>query len=596
MKASMKTFGVGVAATMLLSSGPRAAQETGEGMAASGFAGPAAGHVPQVEIAWNRLYDYPEIYAHLDRLAAKWPDLLRYEVIGSSVENREMRVYILNNSKTGDDRSKPAMWVDGNVHGNEVQGGEAVVYLAWYLLENYASNERVAELVDRSAFYLMPMVNPDGRASWFNDAHTPHSSRSGVQPIDSDLDGAFDEDPPDDLNGDGHIVQMRKHVPGEGTHRLDPDDPRGDGRGCAQRRRAQGRLDLRRVRRPRQRRRRTRQRRRARRLRHEPPPGRRSGCPITSQFGAGPYPLYWPENALHRALPDRPSQRGGRAVVPQCRGNDPARVRERRCTAAIRAPTCRCTTRSGRMARRCCPSIATMVIWKDLYSVFGGFVTWTYEGLGIISFTNELWTNTRNSPDERVSFRDGRHWFDDHLMMGAGFVDWEPYEHPLYGAVEIGGFKKDVGRVPPSFLIEEMLHRNALFCVRHAEAMPLVVIAEPEITDLGNGVRAIDVMIENLHLIPTRSALAANKGIGRPDSLTLEGPGIEVLAGGERTDRFRPEEIELQEHQPERLVRDQGLGGREAIRVRWFVRGSGSAVVRYESEKARDAERSFDLQ
>ena len=36
--------------------------------------------------------------------------------------------------------SKPAMWIDGNVHGNEVQGGEAVVYSIWYLLESYGSN------------------------------------------------------------------------------------------------------------------------------------------------------------------------------------------------------------------------------------------------------------------------------------------------------------------------------------------------------------------------------------------------------------------------------------------------------------------------
>ena len=32
--------------------------------------------------------------------------------------------------------------------------------------------------------------------------------------------GIFDEDGPDDLNGIGVIEQIRKHVPGEGTHRL----------------------------------------------------------------------------------------------------------------------------------------------------------------------------------------------------------------------------------------------------------------------------------------------------------------------------------------------------------------------------------------
>ena len=558
-----------------------------------GFAGTAAGRSPRVDIAWNRLYDYPDIYAHLDRLAAEWPELLSYETIGHSVESREMRVYILNNGATGEDRSKPAMWVDGNVHGNEVQGGEAIVYLAWYLLENYGSNERVTELVDTTAFYPLPMVNPDGRASWFNDAHSPHSSRTGVQPTDNDLDGSFDEDAPDDLNGDGHIVQMRKHVPGEGTHRLDPDDPRvmvrvepndegrrgdwiyvgsegidndGDGRVNED---GPGGYDMNRA-------------------------WPSLWMPNHIQYGAGPYPLYWPETrCIARFLIDHPNvaavqsfhNAGGmilRGPGAEAYGSYP------RGDVAV-------YDELGKDGEKMLPFYRYMIIWKDLYSVFGGFVTWTYEGLGIISFTNELWTGSRNSPDDRVKREDGRHWFDDHLLMGEGFVDWEPYEHPLYGSVEIGGFKKDVGRVPPSFLIEEMLHRNALFCVLHAEAMPKVVIGEPVVTDLGNGVRAVDVIVENHHLIPTRSAMAAQKGIGSPDLFFLEGDGIEVLAGGERSDRFRPERIELQENEPERLVFDEGIGGRGQLRVRWLVRGSGSAVLRYEGEKASAAERAFEV-
>jgi len=68
------------------------------------------------------------------------------------------------------------------------------------------------------------------------------------------------------------------------------------------------------------------------------------------------------------------------------------------------------------------PFYRYMIIWKDLYNVFGGFSTWTYEGLGIISFTNELWVGSRNSPDGRLE-GEPRHYFDDHMLMGAGFVD-----------------------------------------------------------------------------------------------------------------------------------------------------------------------------
>jgi len=578
----------GAAALLLL--GGLASGQTPE---PQGFPGLPAGRSPQVEIAWNRLYDAEEIYAHLDRLAARWPGMLTMQVIGHSVESREMRVYTLNNPATGADTAKPAMWVDGNVHGNEVQGGEAVVYLAWYLLENYGSNPRVTELVDRSAFYLLPMVNPDGRAHWFAEAHNAHSSRTGVQPTDDDRDGLYDEDPPDDLDGDGNIVMMRKYVPGEGDFRLDPDDPRvmervpendkgirgdwiflgqegidndGDGRINED---EVGGYDMNRA-------------------------WPSMWFPEHVQGGAGPYPLYWPETrCIARFILEHPNL----AAVQSFHNSGGMILRGPGAEAYGEYPSqdLRVYDEIGKDGEKMLPFYRYMIIWKDLYSVFGGFVTWTYEGLGILSFTNELWTDEQESPDKRIDGRSERYFFDDHLLMGAGFVDWHPFMHPFYGEVELGGFKKDVGRVPPSFLEEEMLHRNALFCIRHAEALPRVTIREPEVTDLGGGVKAIDVIVANERLIPTRSALARQKRLGVPDVFSIEGADLEVLAGGIRRDRFRPERIELQEHDPAHLVREAGLGGRDEERVRWIVRGRGPVTLHYRAEKALDAVRSFQL-
>ncbi|MEM7306333.1 MAG: M14 family metallopeptidase [Planctomycetota bacterium] len=575
---------------------PAAAQSQGED---AGFPGLAADRAPRVEIAWNRLYPYGDILAQLDQLAAEWPELFSMEVVGHSVEGREMRVYTLNNPATGPAETKPGMWVDGNVHGNEVQGSETIVYLAWYLLENFGSNERVDELLDGSAFYLMPSVNPDGRDHWFAAGNSASSSRSGVQPVDSDRDGAFDEDPTDDLDGDGSIVQMRKYMPGEGDYRLDPDDPRllvrvpsdspargdwvllgsegidndGDGRLNED---GRGGYDMNRA-------------------------WPSLWMPPHAQFGAGAYPLYWPETrSTARFLIEHTNVAG----VQSFHNSGGMILRGPGAEAYGDYPRgdLRAYDALGKDGERMLPFYRYMVIWKDLYSVFGGFVTWTYEGLGIISFTNEMWSSDRSFPDpssqrdEFDSFDEKRHWFNDHLLMGAGFVDWHAYDHPFYGEVEIGGFRKDVGRVPPTFLMEEELHRNAMFCIRHAEEMPAVTIEEPNVTELGNGVRAIDVVLRNPKEIPTRSEMAARKDIGRPDLIHLEGDGIEVLAGGYRSDRFRPERIDLQEHEPERLVRDRGISGRGQLRVRWLVRGGGSATVSFEGEKVRDVRRDFEIQ
>jgi Zinc carboxypeptidase len=565
----------------------------------AGFPGLGAGRRPQIEIAWNRLYDYDQIYELMDRLAARWPEMLKMEVIGHSVENREMRVYTLDNPATGADTQKPAMWVDGNVHGNEVQGGEAVVYAAWYLLENYGSNPRATELVDRAAFYFLPMVNPDGRAAWFRDAHNASSSRSGRRPVDDDGDGRFDEDPPDDLDGDGNIVQMRKYTPGEGRWRLNADDPRvlenvpptvNGGRGDWTMLGSEGTDDD-----------------GDGRINEDGPGGYdmnrswpSSWQPDHVQSGAGPYPLYWPETrSIARFILAHPNVAG----VQSYHNNGGMILRGPGAESFGEYPRADVALYDelGRDGERMLPFYKYMIIWRDLYTVYGGFVNWTYEGLGIVSFTNELWNESQagsSAPpaDGERRPRDETHFLDDALLFGAGFVDWHPVQHPLYGEVEIGGFKKDVGRVPPTFQIEEMLHRNALFALRHAEAMPQVSIPSITSEDLGGGVRAIDVVVRNERLIPTRTARASQRKIGRPDRLSLSGDGLEVLAGGVRTDRFRPERIELAKRDPAQLELEDGVPSRGEVRARWFVRGHGEALVRFEAEKASSAESRLRLE
>jgi hypothetical protein len=551
-----------------------------------GFPGLAAGRAPQVEIAWNRLYDVEELYAHFERLRARWPELISVQVIGHSVEGRELRLYTVNDPASGPAQSKPAMWIDGNVHGNEVQGGEAVLYAAWYLLENRGHVARVDALWENASFYLLPMVNPDGRASWFADAHNAHSSRTGRRPTDDDGDGRHDEDGPDDLDGDGHIVQMRKFTPGEGTHRLSADDPRvlervpetvdggrgdwtllgsegldndGDGRVNED---EVGGYDMNRA-------------------------WPSLWQPEHVQGGAGAYPLYWPETrAIARFLLEHENVAGVQSFHNA--GGMILRGPGAEVFGEYPRADLRVYDELGRDGERMLPFYRYMIIWRDLYSVFGGFVTWTYESLGVISFTNELWNDDQLGKGPPESARRDPHFLDDALLFGAGFVDWHQVEHPLYGTVEVGGFRKDVGRVPPTFLIEEMLHRNALFALRHAEAMPRVTLGEPQVTDLGGGLWAIDVLARNEHLIPTRSARAAEVRAGRADVLRLEGEGLRVLAGGLREDRWRPERLDLVEREPASLPLEGGIPGRGERRARWLVSGRGEFRVSFEAQKAVD--------
>ena len=171
---------------------------------------PAIGSSTQrrVSVEWNRFYDHAGLGSILARLHREFPSLTKLYSVGKSVEGRDLWCLEVTNEK-GDAKRKPAMYIDGNIHGNEVQGGEAVAYTAWYLCHQYGKLDKVTELLDRCVFYLIPTINPDGRDHWLHEAQTAHSSRTGVKPLDNDRDGVADEDDVDDLDGDGSITQMR---------------------------------------------------------------------------------------------------------------------------------------------------------------------------------------------------------------------------------------------------------------------------------------------------------------------------------------------------------------------------------------------------
>jgi len=543
----------------------------------------------RLDLTWDRWLDHDEIGERMQLMARTWPDFLDLQSIGESFGGREMWLMTINNPATGDELDKAGMFIEANVHGNEIQGAEVSLYTIWYLMENYGRIDEVTRLVDERVFYILPTVNPDGRDYFLDNSGS--GARTGHIPVDSDGDGLFDEDGPNDLNGNGVIEQIRKYVPGQGTHRLSANDPRlleavppgeigdwvllgsegidddGDG------------------------------------LINEDPvggydPNRNYGSdwqPNYVQGGSMDYPFQLPEaRAINDFMVTRPNIAGFQSFHNS--GGMILRPPGAAWYGQYPRDDVRVYDEIGETGERMLPYYNYYVIWRGLYSVHGGSIDWTNDGLGIISYSNELWNGgqyfnspllqeQQRDPGSPISGQASRYFFDDLLEFGDQYVEWAPFDHPEYGAVEMGGFKKLSGRVNPRFLSMELFHRNMAFTLYHADMMPMMSMGETTIERLEGDLFRVRVDITNERLIPTITVKARENRVVRPDLITVDG-NVSVVAAGWVQNKFRPGPTDMID-QPEldRILVRSGAPGRHTRTIEYLVRGSGNMTVEYSSLK-----------
>jgi hypothetical protein len=567
---------------------------TGSAQAPAPSPAARSGSDPQfkVRLDFNRWHDTDEIKSDLQRLEKAWPKFLKYSSLGKSYAGRDMMLMTINNPDTGAELTKPAMYIEANVHGNEIQGAEVALYTVWYLMENYDRIPQVKKLVDERVFYVVPTVNPDGRDYFLKG--TGAGSRTGHKPVDDDNDGADDEDGPDDLNGNGVIEQIRKYVPGQGNLRVSARDKRilepapagefGDWVVLGQEgldNDGDGRVN-------------------------EDPIGGYDGNrnwgsnwqPEYVQNGSLDYPFQLPEaRSINDFLMAHPNiagvqsyhNNGGmilRGPGAEWQGEYP------RADVAV-------YDELGKQGERMLPYYRYIVIWSGLYTVHGGFIDWTNDGLGMLSFSNELWNGDQyfNSPALMEQQKDpnspinagGRKselYFDDYLEFGDEFIEWAPYDHPQFGKVEVGGWKKTQGRVPPRFMNEELCHRNMAFSLFQADEMPQMKAGAATVESLGGGISRVRVEFRNAKLTPTIMTKAAENNVVRPDLLTATGAGLEVLSASWVRDRFRPGATQLIDtKEPARVMIRNGHPGRTTRVIDYIVKGTGTMTVTYDSLK-----------
>ncbi len=488
---------------------------------------------PDGAVDWNRFYTAAETNQMLREFHTLYPELTELYSVGSSYYGQPLMMIEITNEATGPAAEKPALYVDGGIHAGELTGSAVATHFIGHLLNGYGNDPRVTRLLDERAVYVRPKFNPDGSDLALLD---DQFLRSTPHPVDEDEDGAADEDPPTDLDGDGWITQMRwPDADGEWVvdavdlrimHR-DPDrampgrrysmeregvDEDGDGRRNED---GVGGIDM---------------------NRNFP----RNWERVHLQPGAGEFPLSEPET---RAAVEFINTHRNITGILHGHTSGGFVYRLPSASAPSRFPPIdlqliehlgrEYTRTTGRPVR---PSATHPTEHR-----YGTLISWGYWDHGVIGWVPEFvpgpeaWV-TDYDADGEISEAES-HRFNDERLGGRYFSDWRNWDHPELGRIEIGGWHtKFWGQNPPAEFLEAETAPQLPWYMYIAEQGPLLNVSEPTVTALGDGTFRIEAVLSNSGFQPTsltdRGAVGNENADGTVSNPVVRPPWARLEHGG----------------------------------------------------------------
>lgn len=490
----------------------------------------------------DRYYRYAELTGILHRWASEHPNLVEIDSIGQSYEGKEIWALTLTAKATGSHDTKPAYFVDANIHAGEVTGVATALWLMNHLLTQVDTDPAIKALLDETTLYVIPAINVDAMDLMLTGQAS--RVRSSVRPFPhkKQQDGLVKHD----LDGDGLVTSMRVEDP-HGPWKVSDRDPRlmvkrgvdetggdyyfllpegtiqnWDGGAVNIAPDLMG-LDV---------------------NRNFPA----SWAPYWEQEGAGEHPLSEPESrALAAFLVAHPNIHGAQHFHTQS-------------AAILRPPTSkpdddlppfdlRTYKAIGAMGEEetgyPCISIFHDFAYDRKKPIRGGLLDWVYEQLGAFAFATELWSLPKKAgvevPDFIEFFKTRSEDVDlamlkvlDEELEGYGYKEWVAFAHPQLGPVEIGGWDYQFAwQNPPGPWLEDVTSGNARFVIRAMGTAPKLAIQSPEVESLGGDLYKVSAIVQNTGFLPTYvSEQGKTAGVNKPVRVSIElGNGGELVMG-----------------------------------------------------------------
>jgi Zinc carboxypeptidase len=525
--------------------------------------------------------DADALTAALRQRAEGHPETVQLRSLAKTAEGRDVWLVTLGRSKT--EGQPPALLIVANMEADHLIGGQVALGLIDRLLDTAGREGAIKTFLDTHRVYVVPRLNPDGAERVIK---TRLELRTNLRPIDRDRDGRSGEDGPDDLNGDGLATRMRVKD-GRATLVLDEKEPRilrkadaGKGeRGVYSEylegidNDDDGRLNEDPV--------------GGVNLNRNWP---HRWTEFDREAGASPvsepevqaliqFAFDHPEIAVIwsfglddnlRAEPKKPesklddadlpyfaelARRYSKALAPPEKKEekkeekkDEAKDKEEKKdetkdkgaqeTAPKKEPTN--APASDKPAESSLPKGYDPILGSSASldaTTDGSLSEWAYHQYGVVGLASRLWDKPPIPEPAQGQSKppDGGEprwlYWNDHVMGGRAFVPFAPFDHPILGRVEIGGWRPGVRLNPPIEQVGPLVEAHFTFLKDLTQRFAALGVPEVKVEAKGGGLFEVTAVVQNTGYLPTALAQGVKTHKADPVLVRLRTDKAKLLTG-----------------------------------------------------------------
>ncbi len=467
---------------------------------------------------------------------------------------------------TGDRAAHPAVVVLGGVEGSHLLGSELALGFAEKLLASETSDS-VKTLLATTTFYVFPSLSPDASEQFF--AKLKYERSGNATPTDDDRDGRLNEDPFEDLNGDGQVTWLRvedatgkwKTHPADNRVMVQANVEKGEvGKYLLFSEGTDNDKDG--------------------KFNEDGEGGVHFNKSLTFDHpyfaaGAGEHPVSEIEN---RAVLDYLYERFNVFAVitfgPTNNLSEPWKFDKSKNSTRIPAGITEADARQAKLAGELYKKSVTLKDPPSAGPQKGDVSQWAYFHYGRHSYSTPGWWAPKfeipkdtavakkfKANEDKNTDVDFVRWADKEKV--DVFTDWQKVSHPDFVGknAEVGGFKPFVKTNPPFAYVDKLTAEHAKFIVALAKRAPRVDLVNMKTEPLDGGVTRVTITVQNTGSFPAVADIAKNNNWIKLVKLTVTTSGDQSIVGGRKVVLF------------------PNLEAGESKEVSWLIKGKGKVTI-----------------